>query len=489
MAEKCVACCSYAAAAKLATEHLLQFGHREIAMIGWSAHLFTDDLISGYHEALYDHKIVIQGDAVCLCNSLEDVADYIRRFTYGNGTAFLCQDAQIAACVYRVLSSYGLKIPRDYSIVGLSTHSAPLGVFEPSLTTVDIRLQELGQFAMKSVIAKIEKNAKASEPLETFNPRLCEGRSVASPLQKFGKQIVVVGSMNMDVIIHMQHIPASGENLRARRILNLPGGKGANQGVGAAKLGASVYVIGCLGSDPEGRLLYNSLVENGVNIAGIQIIREKPTGKAYILVAENGESTIIRARGANNELQPSIVKASESCFEDARFCLISTEIPWETVLYTIDFCAKKGIKTIVKPTVQKVIPPDVLKKITFLVPNEKELAIQVDEESSVEKRAARLFDAGTENIIVTLGENGCYLHNKNVKRHFPAANFRPVDTTGAADAFVSALAVYLSEDHDIVSSIKFATYAAGFSITRDGVQPALADRMAMDIYSEQYNSN
>lgn len=142
-----------------------------------------------------------------------------------------------------------------------------------------------------------------------------------------------------------------------------------------------------------------------------------------------------------------------------------------------------------KPTVQKAIPPDVLKKITFLVPNEKELAIQVDEESSVEKRAARLFDAGTENIIVTLGENGCYLHNKNVKRHFPAANFRPVDTTGAADAFVSALAVYLSEDHDIVSSIKFATYAAGFSITRDGVQPALADRMAMDIYSEQYNSN
>lgn len=235
-------------------------------------------------------------------------------------------------------------------------------------------------------------------------------------------------------------------------------------------------------------MLYNSLVENGVSTAGVQIIHEKPTGKAYILVAENGESTIVRAHGANDELKPAVIEANAAYFEDAQFCLISTEMPWETVLYTIDFCDKNKIKTIVKPTVQRVIPPEVLKRISYLVPNEKELEVQVEGTQSVEEKAASLFAAGAENVIVTLGEKGCYLHNREMKRHFPAAGFQAVDTTGAGDAFISALAVYLSEDHDIVSAIQFATYAAGLSITRDGVQPALADRMALEIYSDKYSS-
>lgn len=486
-AGQCAAYCDFAAAARLATEHLLQSGHREIALIGWQSHFLAGDLLAGYHEALYNREIVVPGDAVCLCDTPEDVAAYVRQFIYGSGTAFLCQDAQIAACVYRTLSRYGLQIPRDYSVMSLSAHSAPLDVFEPDLAMVDIRLQDLGRSVMESLIARIE--GEAQTPIRQLEPRLWRGGSVAPPLRSNGKRIVVVGSMNMDVIIHMTHIPTSGESLQAQRILNLPGGKGANQGVGAAKLGGNVYAIGCLGGDQEGRLLYNSLVENGVSTTGVRIIPEKPTGKAYILVAENGESTIVRAHGANDELQPGVVKASAACFEGARFCLISTEMPWATVLYTIDFCMERGIQTIVKPTVQRVIPPDVLQKITFLVPNEKELEVQEEGTQSIEEKAASLFAAGTKNIIVTLGEKGCYLHNGEIKRHFPAAGFRAVDTTGAGDAFVSALAVYLSEDHDIISSIKFATYAAGLSITRDGVQPALADRMALDIYSEQYTSN
>mgnify|MGYP001141547556 FL=1 len=157
------------------------------------------------------------------------------------------------------------------------------------------------------------------------------------------------------MIVHLTHIPTSGESLQAQRFLNLPGGKGANQGVGAAKLGGNVYAIGCLGSDQEGRLLYNSLVENGVNTAGVRIVHDKPTGKAYILVAENGESTIVRSYGANNDLQPDVVKAGAAYFEDAQFCLISMEMPWETVLYTIDFCLEKGIQTIVKPTTPRAV--------------------------------------------------------------------------------------------------------------------------------------
>lgn len=485
----CMAYCDFASAAKLAAEHLIRFGHREIGLIGWSSHFLREDLTAGYNEALYENEIVKQPNTVCLCESLEEVETFVRQFTYGSGTAFLCQDAQLAACVYRTLSRYGLQVPRDYSVIGLSVHSAPLDVFEPDLAMVDVRFQELGRTAMEALIARIEGGTKTPDQPKQLSPRLWQGASVAPPSHSSGKRIVVVGSMNMDVIIHMTHIPTSGESLQAQRLLNLPGGKGANQGVGAAKLGGNVYAIGCLGSDQEGRLLYNSLLENGVSTSGVRIIHEKPTGKAYILVAENGESTIVRAHGANDELQPNVVKDNAACFEGAQFCLISTEIPWETAEYTINFCAEKGIQTIVKPTTQRAIPPEILKKITYLIPNEKELEVQVKGKQSIEEKADILYAAGTENVIITLGEKGCYLRNREFSRHFPAAGFQAVDTTGAGDAFIGALAVYLSEEHDILSSIQFATYAAGLSITRDGVQPALADRMALEIYSDQYSAH
>lgn len=485
---QCVAYCAFSDAARMAAGHLIALGHKKIALLGWKDHFLTEDFIAGFNEALYEHDILPREEAILLCDSSEDVMSRVRQATYGISTAFLCQDAKIAACVYRVLGRYGLQIPKDYSVISISRHRAPLDVFEPDLTMVDVCLQGLGQSVMEKLILRIEGKDKSFEP-NSLPPRLWQGASAAPPLKSTGKRIVVVGSMNMDVIIHMTHIPTSGESLHSDRILNLPGGKGANQGVGTAKLGGNAYVIGCLGGDQEGRLLYSSLVENGVGTAGVQIIREKPTGKAYILVAENGESTIVRSHGANDDLQPAVIDANAACFEDAQFCLISTEIPWETVLRTIDICAINGVKTIVKPTVQRVIPPEVLKRISYLVPNEKDLEVLVDGTQSIEDKAASLFASGAQNVIVTLGEKGCYLHNREIKRHFPAAGFQAVDTTGAGDAFISALAVYLSENHDIVSSIQFATYAAGLSVTRDGVQPALADRMSVEIYSDKYSTH
>lgn len=483
---QCTAYCAFTDAARMATEHLINLGHKEIALLGHRDHFLTEDLISGYNEALYDHDILPQDGAVFRCDSFEDVTNCVQQITCGTSTAFLCQDTQIAAYVYRALSRYGLQVPKDYSVISISDHSAPWDVFEPDLTTIDAHLRELGQAVMESLIRGIEGKAKTAP--KDIAPQLRKGASVAPFDKNIGKRIVVVGSMNMDVIMHATHIPTSGESLYSHRALELPGGKGANQGVGVAKLGGNVYIIGCLGDDQEGHLLHNSLVKNGVNTAGVQIIHEKPTGKAYVSVAENGESAIMRVNGANDELKPAIVEANAACFANAQFCLISTEIPWETVLHTIDFCNRNSIKTIVKPTVQRIIPPEVLKRISYLVPNEEELEVQVEGMQSVEEKAASLFAAGAENVIVTLGEKGCYLHNREIRRYFPAADFQAVDTTGAGDAFISAFAVYLNENHDIVSAIQFATYAAGLSVTRDGVQPALADRTTLEIYSDKYSS-
>ena len=485
--KRCAAFCSFSEAARLAAEHLLTYGHRQIALLGWQGHALAGELTSGYGEALRRRDVTLRDEAVCLCASVEDAAGYVRQLIYGRNTAFLCQDAQIAACVYRTLSHYSLQIPKDYSVMSVSDACA-LDVFAPRLTAVDLRFREMGQSVVRTLIARIEGVVKKPPEPRQLQPRLRQGGSVTPPMKNMGKRIVVVGSMNMDTIIRMPHIPTSGESLLSQRISNYPGGKGANQAVGIARLKGDAYAIGCMGLDVEGRQIYNNLIESGVNTAGIRSVHDKPTGKAYILAAENGESTIVLSNGANGYLLPSVVEKSASSFEGAEFCLLSTEIPWETVLYTIELCARNQVKVILKPTVPESIAPDVLDRITYLILNEKELELQIAEALPVEEKAARLSGRGARNVIVTLGDRGCYLHSPELKRFFPAADFPAVDATGAGDAFISALAVYLSEGHGIVPSIKFATYAAGLSVTRDGVQPALAERIALDIYAEQIDA-
>lgn len=482
---QCAVCCAFSDAAELAAQYLLDSRHRQIALLGWKQHPLEEELLAGYSAALHSREIAVRSEAVCFCTGAEDIISRVKQMICEDNTAFLCQDTQIAACVYKALGNYGLQIPKDYSVISVSDSTVPTDVFAPMLTVIDIRHKELGHTVMEALIAKIEE--KNAPEFRQLAPLLRQGDSVAPPLKSRGRRILVVGSMNIDVMIHMSHIPTSGESLLSKRITNLPGGKGANQAVGAAKLGGDVCAIGCLGEDQEGRLLYNSLVENGVNTMGVQTIHNIPTGKAYILVAENGDSTIVFSHGTNGELTPSLIKKNAACFEDAQFCLLSTEIPWETVLFTIELCAQNGVKIILKPTTPEPIPPEVLKKIAFLVPNEKELEIQVSGAFSIEEKAARLFDGGAQNVIVTLGDKGCYLHNAEMKRFFPAADFMAVDTTGAGDAFISALAVYLCEGHSIVSSIKFATYAAGISVTRDGVQPAMAERVALEMYANRHH--
>lgn len=485
-----VAHCSYAEAAEAATSYLLELGHKQIALLGLKYNPFIAEFLSGYGTAVHNHNIVQRDELVYLCENIEGIGDAVKQVTYGKATAFLCVDTRVATCVYRELGRYGLQISKDYSVISIVGEPHCAELFWPTLTAIDLQFRELGKATIQALLYKIIGAAKgeAKEPLRVI-PQLRQGGSVAPPFVNSGKRIMVVGSMNMDVIIHTPHIPTSGESLLSQRIINLPGGKGANQAVGIAKLGGNVCLIGCLGGDQEGRLLYSSLNDNGVNIAGVKTIYNKPTGKAYILVAQDGESTIVLSHGTNSELRPTVIKENASRFEEVEYCLISTEIPWETVEYTIDLCIQNNVKIILKPTMQNPIAPEVLKKITYFVPNEKELMGQVGGTLSIEEKANNLFKCGIENVIVTLGDKGCYLCNAETKRYFPAANFVAVDTTGAADAFISAFAVYLSEGHSVISAIKFATYAAGISVTRDGVQPALAGRMALEMYADKYGGH
>jgi ribokinase len=170
-------------------------------------------------------------------------------------------------------------------------------------------------------------------------------------------------------------------------------------------------------------------------------------------------------------------------FGDARLCLLPIEILAEPMLYALDICKQRGIVTIVKPSLQTHLPEKVLSGIDYLVPNEKELYHLLDGEG-IEDRAERLYSQGVSHVIVTLGNRGCYLKDREYSLYIPAVDFNAVDVTGAADAFIAALAVALNHGNDIVTAICSATYAAGISITRMGVQTALADELTIEAYSD-----
>jgi ribokinase len=447
----------------------------------------SEKIKQGYIKALYENDILYDSSKVFEGQDELDAGKIgTHQFISMNATAIICENEKIACSVYQTCNDHGLQIPKDISIV--STSGMGLAdILSPKLDTVDLAIEEIGSNAVEAMISIIESKSVPNSCKKQVEISLVKRESVSNPVKNTHNQsrkIIVVGSMNVDVTINVNSLPTDGETLISDNVVLLPGGKGANQAVGAGKLGGLVYAIGCLGNDNDGKKIYNNLVKSSVKTDGINFDANLPTGKAYINVAKNGESTIVVYPGANNSLDKYQVKKYKGLFEHAEFCLLSLEISKKTAEYTIDLCKESGTKVIVKPSTIEVLEDKVLKKIDYLVPNEKEIHRLVNGDFSVSQKAEILFDKGVKNVIVTLGSKGCYLKNKDYSISFMAAPFDAFDTTGAADAFISALAVFMSEGNDLIASIKFATYSAGISITRLGAQPSMPDRMTLDMYQD-----
>lgn len=476
----------------IATNYLLQKGHKEIGYIALKTSYGLEERIQqGYLNALYEHGILIDNNKIFIGKDAIEAGNIgAHKLMNSNVTAILCQNSEIACCTYQMLKDGGINIPRDISIISAMDSKMSL-LLNPSLNAVEKPSYALGRAAMNALIEIIEKKKEPDKNKIEITPVLNERESVSVPLMKKrgqGQKIIVVGSMNMDVTINVHHIPTDGETLMSSATKLIPGGKGANQAVGAGKLGGLVYAIGRLGSDTDGQEVYSNLVKSGVKTDGVLFDNTIATGKAYINVSQGGESTIVLYAGANQNLDRNQIKQFKNIFDNAKYCLLSMEIPENTAEYTIQMCVKKNVKVILKPSAIENIKPELLDKIEYIVPNKKELDLLVPGDGSVEEKADYFYKHGVKNVIVTLGHKGCYLKNDQFSMYFPATDFVPLDTTGGADAFISALAVFLSEGADVLYAIRFATYAAGLSITRVGVQPALPDRGALDIYQDEVNA-
>ena len=264
----------------------------------------------------------------------------------------------------------------------------------------------------------------------------------------------------------------------------IPGGKGLNQAVGIAKLGRSVYLIGRTGGDFDGVQIYDTLSKYHVHTEYVTQDEEN-TGRAIIHILNSGESAITIYNGANSNVSNTDISACSHLFRNAAFCLLSTEVPMEAILHAAKLARKNRVKIIMKPSVVSVLSDELLSMVDYFIPNEKEINLLCPDLTNHYEQCEYLLKKGVKRVILTLGERGCYLHAPDHTRLFPASEHAAADTTGGSDAFISALAVYLSENVELEQAIQAALYAAGFCVSRQGVVPALIDRESLDLYRSQ----
>jgi ribokinase len=288
------------------------------------------------------------------------------------------------------------------------------------------------------------------------------------------KKIIVIGSSNTDMVVKSKKLPSPGETILGGNFLMNAGGKGANQAVAAAKLGANVIFVSKVGNDIFGNQAIEGFKNSGINTDFVFVDNENPSGVALILVDENGENSIAVASGANAHLQTTEVAKAIKKVQEGDIVLLQLETPISTIEYAIEACFNKKATIILNPAPAQILSEKIFRNLSFITPNETEAelltGVKVNDEVSAAKAAAVFIEKGVQNVIITLGSKGALFYTKNKKQLIPTKTVKAVDTTAAGDVFNGALAVALSNEMETEYAISFACKAASISVTRMGAQ-------------------
>lgn len=291
-------------------------------------------------------------------------------------------------------------------------------------------------------------------------------------------KILVIGSMNMDLVVETERYPEEGETLIGGKFEQIPGGKGANQALAAAKLGDQVKFIGACGDDSFAPKLKSSLKAGGAEIDNIFEIKGVSTGVAVITVDKKGNNRIIVSPGANYELGPEKIEKIKDKIAAAEIILLQLEIPVKTIKKIVEIASKHKTKIVLDPAPAQRLPEDILAKVDYLLPNEGELDLllaEAENKSRAEK-VEELLNIGVKNIIVTEGEKGINFYSQNKELHLEALKVKAVDTTAAGDVFAGAFAASLMAENNLKKALKFAVQAAAYSVTKRGAQSSIPDK-------------
>ncbi len=304
------------------------------------------------------------------------------------------------------------------------------------------------------------------------------------------KPVVVVGSINTDLVSVMRRIPAVGETVMGTDFQIHPGGKGANQAVAVARLGYPVHMIGRLGNDAFGDQLRSHLSSAGVDTTAVAS-SDTSSGVAVILVSEKGDNSIVVTPGANAKVTPQDLEKEINLIRAAGIVLTQLEIPIETVEYLALLCGREGIPLILDPAPAVELPDRMLKHVEWFTPNQSEAAFYRGEDASARTSSPQamvdvLLSKGMGGVVLKMGEDGIFLAREPGEgRAVPAFSVKAVDTTAAGDAFNGGFATGLMLGKSPIESAVFAAAVAGISVTRQGAQPSMPSRSDVEAFVEE----
>jgi len=287
-------------------------------------------------------------------------------------------------------------------------------------------------------------------------------------------KICVIGSSSMDLVVISSKRPSAGETVLGESFATVPGGKGANQAVAAARLGAEVTMIACIGDDYYGKAMMDNFKSNEVIIDYVEPVTGVESGTAHIILAE-GDNSIIVVKGANDHVTPAFVEKALDTIRNADMVLIQQEIPEETVSYVSEICRKFNVPMLLNPAPARPISNLIIENATYLTPNEHECSVLFTGMSTTE--ALRKYP---NKLFITEGSNGVRFYDGETEVLVPAYKVDAIDTTGAGDTFNAAFAVALAEGKSLQDSVKFGNRAASLSVTKFGAQGGMPTRAEVE---------
>ena len=284
------------------------------------------------------------------------------------------------------------------------------------------------------------------------------------------KNILVIGSLNMDLVINTDRMPQAGETIHGKGFAHFPGGKGANQASACARAGGNVKMLGKVGDDAYGDILLKNLSQDGVNINGIE--REKISTGVAVITVFNGENSIILDKGANGLVDRDYIDRHIDAIDWADYIIMQYEIPMETVVYVAQIVKSKGKTLIIDPAPMIEAPSELYRMADIILPNETETAQLVGEGNDDEASVKKMHELGCKNVIMTLGKKGSIYYNGENMINQPAYKVKAIDTTGAGDCFTGSMVAALASDKTMEEALEFASKASAIAVGRRGAQPS-----------------
>lgn len=301
--------------------------------------------------------------------------------------------------------------------------------------------------------------------------------------------VIVVGSLNMDLVMRVPRLPQAGETMKSEAFDVIPGGKGANQAVAAARLGAPVTMVGSVGEDEYGTRLLAQLQTDEVDVAHVDRLVDSPTGIAQIVVDGAGNNQIVISAGANGQITRSQLQKAFADVDGAAVCLLQLETPMGMVAAAAEMAAEAGMKVILDPAPAAALPSGLLDHVHVITPNETETwtltGVEVTDIAAAEEAARMLVDRGADAAVIKMGGRGAFLFDGEQTYFRHAIPVSVVDTTAAGDAFNGALGVALSRGSALSEAVDYATAVGALAVTRSGAQPSLPSAAQLRMFLEQ----